>query len=65
MKHSSYRREDEGNSRHWQRGEMFSKRKSIIYGTAKPSDVDSLLDHGMIVRAIKHPIGTRLLCDGQ
>ena len=42
MKHSSYCCEDEGNSRCRQWGEMFSKRKSNIYDSAKPSDVDGL-----------------------
>jgi hypothetical protein len=56
IKHSSYRRDDIGNSRDWQRGEMFSKSKSNIKDGAKPRDVDSLLDRGMLIWAMKHLI---------
>ena len=65
LKHSSYRREDEGNSRDWQRGKMFFEINPNIYDGAKPSDVDSLIDRGMSVWVLKHPIGIKFLSDGQ
>ena len=44
---------------------MVSIKKPNIYDAAKPSDVDSLLDHRMFVRVMKHPIKIKPLRDGQ
>jgi hypothetical protein len=65
IKHSSYHREDKGDSRDWQRGKMFFENKPIIYAVAKPRDVDSLLDRGMLVWVMKYPIRIIFLRHGQ
>jgi hypothetical protein len=65
IKHGSYRREDKGNSRDWQRGKIFLGNKPNIYDGAEPHDVDSLLDHGMLIWTMKYPIRiNRFLRDG-
>jgi hypothetical protein len=65
IEHSSYRRENEGNGRDWQRGKMFFKNKPIVYVVAKPRDVDSLLNYRMLVWVMKYPIRIIFLRHGQ
>ncbi len=44
---------------------MFMKKDPIIYAVPKPRDVDSLLDHGMLVWVMGVLTRTKFLHDGQ